>query len=159
MCILVDSIVTATAEIFQTMLMMEVRTLSSEEAAGMAWDQSICAAIELEGLYRGSIEVLAPGPVAMEITGSFLGMPAEQLDDDVHDAIGELTNMLAGSLKLALSDHGKEIRLSVPDTRVVPGFTFVAQSGDGGVAVPFCMGSGEFLVKLLLTQTDESLER
>ncbi len=150
---LVDSIAAATADIFQSMLMMEVRALTAEGADGFVLDESVCAAIQLEGLYRGSIEVLTPAPVALEITGNFLGLPVEQIDDDVRDAIGELANMVAGNLKLALSEKGLEIKLSVPETRVLPGYTYAPQACGRAIIVPFDIGKGKFLVTLRLAET------
>ena len=42
--------------------------------------------------------------VAMTITGSFLGMDVEEMNEDVEDAVGELANMLGGDIKSALSE-------------------------------------------------------
>ena len=47
--------------------------------------------------------------VAKDITGTFLGMEVEELDDDVKDAIGEIANMVAGEFKKYFSRKTEKI--------------------------------------------------
>ena len=56
------------------------------------------------------VAVHCPGVTARNITSSFLGVDVEELDEDVKDAIGEITNMVAGNLKVSFAEEGIEDR-------------------------------------------------
>jgi len=51
---------------------------------------------------------------ACEIAGNMLGDSYPEVDDIVCDAIGELTNMLGGSLKKFSGKYGEPFKISVP---------------------------------------------
>ena len=62
------------------------------------------AQIELRGDWNGRIVLTCDTEVATQIAGAMLGAPAEEVipDDDVHDAVGEVLNVVGGSVKGAL---------------------------------------------------------
>ena len=45
----------------------------------------------------------------MAVTSAFLGMEVDQVDEDVRDAIGELVNILGGSVKAFFDSIGSDI--------------------------------------------------
>jgi chemotaxis protein CheX len=60
-----------------------------------------------------------------------LGMEITEFDQDTKDAIGEVTNMIAGSLKNKVVDKFGEMHLSVPIVVAGAGLTISSTSGDG----------------------------
>ena len=84
--------------------------------------------VGLGGSCSGLVGLHIPDDFAREATAAMLGMEVDEIegDCDVHDAIGEIANMLAGEMKMLLSKTGQNISLSTPtrcDTvrRKVPG--------------------------------------
>ncbi len=77
-----------------------------------------------------------------------MGMEVKELDDDVKDAIGEIANMVAGSLKIFFQEHDLSIELAIPTTIVGKSFHTAGMSGATRVAVPFTMNGATFLVEL-----------
>ena len=75
---------------------------------------SISGIIGLAGNLKGLLAIHLPNATALAVTTAFLGMDVEEIDDDVRDAIGELANMVAGSLKSAIDPSGSDIKLSMP---------------------------------------------
>jgi chemotaxis protein CheX len=62
------------------------------------------AQIELRGHWNGRIVLTCDAEVATQIAGALLGAPAEEIlpDEDVNDAVGEVLNVVGGSVKGAL---------------------------------------------------------
>ena len=89
-----------------------------------------------------------PDKVAMSITGSFLGMDVEEVDDDVTDAIGELANMVAGNIKMILDEEGNNVTVSIPSCVHGDEYTMDTVSDSERVVIPFNIESGQFLVEL-----------
>lgn len=83
----------------------------------------------------------------MAITGGFLGMDVDELNEDVKDAIGEIANMVAGNLKTAFAGYGVKLELAIPTSIVGESYRVGGMPGAKRIAVPFGMESGKFLVE------------
>jgi chemotaxis protein CheX len=144
-------IIDATVEIFTTMLMMDIIAGEPIKREKIPFASSITGMIGLAGLYKGVLAVHTPEKVAMNITSNFLGMDVEEINEDVLDAIGELTNMLGGSVKSILSDTGKDIELSIPSTISGEKYNFQIRENADLLVIPFKVDDGQqFLVELQL---------
>lgn len=143
-----QAIIAGTEEIFTTMLMVELDTGSPIDGSGGDVESNITSMIGLGKDIKGMLAVHCPATVAKDITGTFLGMDVLELDDDVKDAIGEITNMVAGSLKIFFQENDINIELAIPTTIVGKSFQTAGMSGAIRVAVPFTMNGETFLVEL-----------
>ena len=143
-----QAIIDGTQEVFSTMLMVELEADAPIEGEGGEIDSNITSMIGLGRDIRGMLAVHCPAAVAKDITGTFIGMEVEELDEDVKDAIGEIANMVAGNLKVFFQGHGKDIELAIPTSVVGSSFRTSGMFGAVRVAVPFSMNGSIFLVEL-----------
>lgn len=145
-------IVESTREIFSSMIMMEVSPVggSQTENGGRSLRSSISGIVGLTGKYSGVLAIHAPELVARAITGNFLGMEVDEINEDVQDAIGELANMLAGNVKSYLSPGGKDIDLSIPSTVHGEEYSFLVEKGAEKMVMTFQASEHEFMVELQL---------
>ena len=88
----------------------------------------------------------------MAITGRFLGLEVDSVDEDVTDAFGELANMLAGNIKMVLDESGKDITLSVPSYVFGADYHVECIADSNWVVIPFESDDGEFLVELQIAK-------
>lgn len=142
------AIIDGTKEVFSTMLMVELVAANPIEGKGGDVDSNITSMLGLGKDIRGMLAVHCPGSVARDITGTFLGMEVEEIDEDVKDAIGEIANMVAGNLKVSFAQNGKDIELAIPTSIVGNSFCIGGMSGAQRIAVPFTMNNGTFLIEL-----------
>lgn len=143
-------IVEATNEIFSTMVMMEVAVEGKITDSMSPLKDSITGVIGLAGTHKGVLAIHFPHSVAMAITGSFLGMDVEELNEDVEDAVGELANMLGGNVKSILSEKGRDIELSLPSVISGASYDFQPTREVDRVVIPFQSDAGLFTVELEL---------
>jgi chemotaxis protein CheX len=142
-----DKIIDSTKEIFSSMVMMEVSVKEVEVQHGPLQD-TITGMIGLAGTHKGILAVHIPYTVAMAITSSFLMMDVTEIDEDVHDAIGEVANMLGGNVKTILSEKGRDIDLSLPSTIAGSEYSFSSDKEVDSLIIEFDTGKGTFLVEL-----------
>lgn len=143
-------IVEAAKEIFTTMVMMEITVADEiDEKYGKLAD-SITGMVGLTGNYKGVLAVHLPYQVAFAITGSFLGIEVTAVNEDVEDAIGEMANMIGGNVKSLLSEHGRDIDLSLPSTISGKEYYFHSTKGAEKTIIPFRSAEGVFYVELQL---------
>lgn len=151
---LTHTIVEATTEVFSTMLMIEAVPGEpiTPDSTGIKIKSNVSGMIGLTGLYRGVLAIHAPKSAALAMTGYLLGIEVPEINEDVQDALGEMANMLAGSLKLALSKMGKDIKLSIPSVITGDDYTLACFEGTQGVVVPFTIAEGTFVVEVQLME-------
>ncbi len=143
-------IIEATREIFTSMVMMDITPGEPITTEINPLRSSITGMIGLAGTHKGMLAIHIPDRLAMTITGNFLGMEVAELNADVQDAVGELANMLGGSVKTILSGNGKDIKLSLPSTILGKEYTFQCQDEVEMFLLPFSAPGGEFMVELRL---------
>ncbi|MDX9896768.1 MAG: chemotaxis protein CheX [Desulfofustis sp.] len=145
-----NKIIESTQEIFSSMVMMEIAVVDSSDADQGSSRDGISGIIGLAGTHKGVLAIHIPAVVAMAITGSFLGMDVEQINEDVEDAVGELANMLGGNIKTILSQNGRDIELSLPTTISGQNYDFQTAKDVEVTRLDFTTDSGTFTVELQL---------
>lgn len=143
-----QAIIDGTQEVFSTMLMVELEAEDPIEGQGGEVDANVTSMLGLGKDIRGMLAVHCPEAVAKDITGTFLGIKIEALDEDVKDAIGEIANMVAGNLKVFFHEHGKDVELAIPTSVIGNSIRTSGMFGAQRVAVPFSMNGVTFLVEL-----------
>lgn len=145
-----DKIVESTVEIFTSMVMMEITVSDKSSPEVDRLENTITGVIGLAGKYKGILVIHFPYNVAFTITSNFLGIDVEEMNEDVEDAIGEIANMLGGSIKSVLSDNGKDIDLSLPSTVFGKEYGFQTIKNAEKTVISFTSDPGSFIVELQL---------
>ncbi len=145
-----EKIIEATIEIFSTMVMMDVSVKNEDVQDSGRLQDTITGVIGMAGVHKGVLAIHIPYAVAMAITSSFLDMDIKEINEDVEDAVGELTNMLGGNIKTVLTDNGKDIDLSLPSTIAGALYHFQSSKDVMKMIVEFGTQSGPFMVELQL---------
>lgn len=143
-------IIESVKEIFSTMIMMDVEVSKEQSGDLQVLKDSISGIIGLAGKHKGVLAIHLPNKVAMTITGNFLGMDVDEVNEDVEDAVGELANMLGGNVKTILSEKGKDIELSMPSTISGKEYDFQSTKEAEHTRIPFKCDAGNFSVELQL---------
>ena len=114
------------------------------------FESCVTAMVGMTGTFNGVVSLHAPQKLALDFASGMLGMEVTEVDADVHDAMGEITNMIAGSFKHHLSSGGLDIRLSTPS--VIAGSEYSISAGNPNDSLMLCFASDEqcFLVNTYL---------
>ncbi len=145
-----DKIIEATREIFSSMVMMDISVEAEDVKDSGKLHDTITGLIGLAGIHKGVLAIHIPHQVAMDITSNFLGIDIDEINEDVEDAVGELANMLGGSVKTVLAGNGRDIDLSLPSTISGASYHFQPSKDVDKVVVRFGTPNGSFLVELQL---------
>jgi chemotaxis protein CheX len=113
-------------DVYETMLSMTIEPLNGS-AAAIDGDR-IVGSVGFAGVVMGNVSLLVSRDFARRMTAEMLGMDLEEVagDEEIHDVIGELSNMIGGDLKSRFCDAGLPCDLSIPsitsgsDFRVEP---------------------------------------
>jgi len=145
-----EKIVEVTREIFETMVMVDVTPGEALAEHVSQFKSSLSAMVGFAGFKQGNLALHLPEAVAKGLTGDFLGMEVDEINEDVQDAMGELANMLAGSMKPFISEDGGKVDLSLPSVVYGEEYTLTVVNEADWMIVPFSVSHGDFLVGLEL---------
>lgn len=148
-----NSMVKATAEVFRTM--MDCKLTPGEIAVEKVKDRSaeVIGSLGVAGFLSGSISVFMPKAVAETSARKLLMMEPEDemCDEELVDAVGELTNMIGGNIKTELFKKTPLFDISVPSVFMGEDLRRRTVSDDLCFHVPFTLPSGEtFSVEFLM---------
>ena len=138
----------ATLEVFAAMIFIDIMPGEVLRGPDDGIDSNLTSMIGLAGDLQGVLAVHFPETAALGITGAMLGMDVAAIDDDVMDAIGEIANMVAGGLKVALAENDIAIELAIPTTVLGKAVRTSGQAGVSRFIVPFTTPVGDFGVEL-----------
>ncbi len=151
-----NEIITGTQDVFSTMLMIDLESDTVIENKKCDIQSNLTSMIGLGGDIRGLLAIHCPAAVAQAITGAFLGMDIDELNDDVKDAIGEIANMIAGNLKVSCAKEDINVELAIPTSIVGESFYVSGVAGADRIIVPFKMVDDTFWVELMYVVNTQS---
>lgn len=86
---------------------------------------------------RGSFSVSFEEQMALEVMYRMLGEKPEQVNEEVTDMVGEITNMVTGGAKKILAEKGYEFDMATPVVVSGKGHTLTHKSEGPVVIMPF----------------------
>ncbi len=115
-------------EVFETMVFMDLEE-SSEPSLQIEGD-SLQGSITFSNSIEGCLTIRCGMPCARVVASNMLGLDASEeiADEEVCDAIGEITNMVMGSVKSRVAVNTGELQVSIPT--VVCGQNLVNSLGE-----------------------------
>ena len=152
----VASLSQATVEVFSTMLGMELVAQPAHRQSGKPEPTNgVVTLIGLAGKWVGTGSICCGPETARKISGQLLMSEFASVDQEVLDALGEVTNMIIGNFKNSIEDLAGPLGLSIPV--VIYGHNFTASSLHAAdwTVVPFQFPDGPMEVKICLSLQPE----
>ncbi len=120
---------------FKTMLGCETRRGPVALKTDHQSPYEVSGVIGLSGKAAGTVVLSFSKAVAIKAASTMLMTELTSIDDDVLDAVGELTNMVAGAAKAELEDY--ELQVSLPNVITGRGHEVHFPSDVTPIAIPF----------------------
>ncbi len=157
---LVLAIKAATEDVFITMLNLTATPgdvfVEKEEAVPSS---GVVSLIGLAGSWVGSGSLACSAGCAAKIATALLMAPYSAIDEDVLDAVAEVTNMIIGNVKTALESHLGAMGLSTPTVIYGRNFQTRSSGSQKWTVVPFAVGEDRMCVQICIKPNDESGKR
>jgi len=105
----------AISNVFDMMLSMEAEFVDADVPAP-AGDSRIIGSVSFAGKVMGNINFQVNDAFARIMTAAMLDMELGEIEgqEEIHDVIGEVSNMIGGDLKSRLCDAGYLCELTIP---------------------------------------------
>jgi chemotaxis protein CheX len=157
---IVEAIQAATAEVFTTMLNLSVAPgevfVEKEEAVPSS---GVVSLIGLAGDWVGSGSLACSAVCAAKIASALLMAPYSAIDEDVLDAVAEVTNMIIGNVKTALESRLGAMGLSTPTVIYGRNFQTRSSGNQEWTVVPFALGEDHLFVQMCIAPCSDTMKR
>jgi chemotaxis protein CheX len=140
-----ESFVEATTSVFSTMLGWQVVAGAPEQRLTTD-DCELRSLIGLSGQTSGVVMVQWDRNVALKAAGAMLGSEPADVDGDVVDTLGEITNMIAGAAKAKLSPLFSNLALPIVLVGKNGGVNFPKNVKP--IRIPFQSPNGAFSIEI-----------
>ena len=151
----IDELTAATRDVFKTMVFQEVEGSSPIPGDARRPGANVVGQVAFAGKTSGLVVFYSTMDAALTITASMLGIDTKNINGELPDAIGELTNMIAGSFRTRVAHaKGETWAISVPTVTIGSDFYTRYVSDVQRVLCPFRMkNKAELFVELIVTRS------
>ena len=111
---IVKDIADATETLFKTMIMMDLKYNEALLADETHIKTDVTGFVSFMGKYHGIVGLFCSKRFSLKIASSMLMEEMTDFTTEVIDAIGEVSNMIAGNVKTKITDDYGEMYLSIP---------------------------------------------
>lgn len=141
-----EALVDGAREVFETMLFMTVE--QENELYASIEGQSLLGSITFKGPLEGVMTICCDMECSKMIAVNMLGLePGEEIsDEEVQDAIGEVTNMVMGSLKSRIMESVGDVQVSIPT--VISGTELDSSLGEGTETIDLIVNIDDNIARL-----------
>ena len=99
---------------------------------------------------NGTIYVTFDEPCILKIVSNMFGEEIMEINNEITDAVGELTNMISGQARKELEEIGKVFHGAIPSVITGTNHKLVPMTKGPKIAIPFKTDSGKFTVEVAL---------
>lgn len=137
----------AAVNVISTMAMLEPSPGKPYLKADKKASGDISGVIGLTGDKKGVIVLSFSAQAACKIVGSMLGEEYTELNPDISDAVGELTNMISGDARRRLAELGYTFEAGLPTIISGKGHQIESVTNGPVIVMPFTVGGHDFVVE------------
>jgi len=147
---LVNPFISATVKVLETMASTKVNPGKPFLKKDKIARGDVTGIIGITGEANGTISVTFDEGSILGIVSRMFGEELTEMNAEISDAVGELTNMISGQARRKLEENGREFQAAIPS--VVTGKDHEINHITSGpiVAIPFTTDGGKFTIEICL---------
>jgi chemotaxis protein CheX len=145
---IINSVIQATVDILEKVgsLQLKVKKPFIKEDATVRGE--ITSVIVLSGDTSGTISISFPGKCILSVVSEMLGEEMIELNDDIKDALGEITNMISGQATQLFEMTGQRLKASLSQVLMGKNHTIPHNADTVVLGVPCMTEHGEIILEM-----------
>lgn len=147
---LINPFINATLTVLQTMAFIKAQAgkpyLKKDDLAR----GDVSGIIGITGEAHGTMAVTFDEAGILKIVSNMFGEQMMELNSEVADAVGELTNMISGQARRELEEKGRLFDAAIPTVVTGKGHRIMHITSGPKIAIPFKLEEGGFTIEICL---------
>ncbi len=143
-----NSFVEAAINILETMASTSVKAKKPYVKYDVKAKGAISGIIDLSGDYNGTIAISFSEKLILAIVSAMFGEEMTELNDEIKDAVGEITNMISGQVTTKLAELGKSLKAETSKVIMEKSHSIEHLTDRPVIAMPYKTENGEFTIEV-----------
>lgn len=145
---LVNPFINATINVLETMAFMTVDAGKPYLKKDNVAIGDVTGVLGLTGVANGTISVTFEKKCILAVVSNMFGETMSELNNEIADAVGELTNMISGQARRELEEIGKVFKAAIPSVVTGRNHSIIHYTEGPKIAIPFYTADGEFTIEV-----------
>ncbi len=147
---LINPFINATVNVLETMTFVKPEAgrpyLKKDDVA----QGDVSGVIGFTGETNGTVYVTFDELCILKIVSNMFGEEMKEINNEITDAVGELTNMISGQARKELAETGKVFQSTIPSVITGKNHKLIPMTKGPKVAIPFKTNFGNFTIEVSL---------
>ena len=144
----INPFINATINVLETMAFMKVTAGRPYLKKGNMAVGDVSGVLGLTGSANGTIAVTFEERCILAVVSDMFGETMSELNADIADAVGELTNMISGQARRELEEMGKTFKSAIPSVITGRNHSIIHYTQGPKIAIPFNTDKGNFTIEV-----------
>ena len=145
---LVNPFINATVNVLETMAFMTVNAGKPYLKTDNIAVGDVSGILGLTGVANGTIAVTFEEKCILAVVSNMFGETMSELNNEIADAVGELTNMISGQARRELAEMGKVFKAAIPSVIIGKNHSVIHFTNGPKIAIPFDTDNGDFTIEV-----------
>jgi len=147
---LINPFLSATLNVLETMAFVKAEAGKPYLKKDNIAKGDVSGVVGLTGGANGTVSVTFDEACILNIVSSMFGEEMKELNRDISDAVGEITNMISGQARQQIEKTGKTIHGAIPTVITGKNHNLISMTKGPKIAIPFKTDAGSFIVEVCL---------
>ena len=147
---MINPFINATLHVLETMAFVKSEAgkpyLKKDDVA----QGDVSGVIGFTGETNGTVSVTFDDQCILKIVSNMFGEEMTEINHEIADAVGELTNMISGQARKELEEIGKKYQAAIPTVVTGKNHTLETRTKGPKIAIPFKTEFGRFTIEVCL---------
>lgn len=144
----INPFLNATINVIKTMAFVDARPSKPYIKKGDTAVGDVSGIIGITGDNEGTLSISFSQACIEAILTNMLGETISGINEEVRDAVGEITNMISGDARRVLDEMGLKLSAAIPTVISGKDHTITHISTGPTIAIPFATDHGPFTVEV-----------
>ncbi len=147
---MINPFINATLNVLETMAFVKAEAEKPYVKKDNVAQGDVSGVVGFTGDANGTVSVTFNELCILKIVSNMFGEEMKELNSEISDAVGEITNMISGQARKELEEIGKVFHAAIPS--VISGKNHKLESMTKGpkIAIPFKTDAGSFIIVVCL---------
>lgn len=147
---IINPFINATLNVLQTMAFVTAAAGKPYLKKGSVAKGDVSGIIGFTGETDGTVAVTFDEPCILKIVSNMFGEDMKTINDEITDAVGELTNMISGQARKELEEMGRLFHGGIPVVVAGKNHKIDTKTKGPKIAIPFKTDAGSFTIEVCL---------
>jgi len=147
---IINPFINATLNVLETMAFVKSEAEKPYLKTNNHSKGDVSGVVGFTGETNGTVFITFDEACIVKVVSNMFGEELNEINDDIKDAVGELTNMISGQARKELEEIGKVFQGGIPSVVSGKNHELMPMTKGPRIAIPFKTDFGNFTIEVAL---------